>query len=451
MKWLGKCGDCGAWNSFVEETITTGAAHDKSIAAVKDQFRTSSPHPQVVALDADLSDGTGNKSQRIPTGSAELDRVLGGGLTPDSFVLIGGDPGIGKSTLLLQVAQGVLKTLDRVLIVSGEESVEQIQNRAKRLGVEVEGKAFLACETQLERVFEIVKQVKPQVLIMDSLQTFATQYSESAPGTVSQVREVSSRLMTLAKTAHINVWLVGHVTKDGSIAGPKIVEHLVDTVLYFEGDQGQSLRLLRTVKNRFGNTNELGVFEMTSEGLVDVPNPSALFLNERSHDAHGTAITATIEGSRPLLVELQALCVASPFATPRRTSVGLDSQKLGLLTAVLEKHAEQTLVGQDLYFNVAGGLKLTETACDLAAVVAIYSAIREIKIPPSHVFLGEVGLTGDVRKINQLEVRLDEAKKLGFTVAFVPKSQMDRAKKAKGIELVPLGRVREIPDLLERR
>jgi DNA repair protein RadA/Sms len=392
----------------------------------------------------------GQTRNRYSTGSAELDRVLGGGMVRDGFVLIGGDPGIGKSTLLLQVAQGLTEqaALERILYVSGEESIEQIQSRAKRLKIRNEDRIYLAAETQFEKVLQMVKELRPELLIMDSLQTFSTGFVESAPGTVSQVREVTSRLMNLAKSAGIAVWLVGHVTKEGSIAGPKIVEHLVDTVLYFEGDSGQTMRLLRTVKNRFGNTNELGVFEMTSDGLVDVANPSALFLSERKEQAMGTAIVATLEGSRPLLVELQALCVPSPFATPRRTSVGLDSQKLAILTAVLEKHVGASLVNQDLFFNVAGGLKLSEPACDLASMAAIYSAIRERPISSSLAFLGEVGLTGEVRKVNQIELRIEEAKKLGFQEVVIPASQQERAAKIKGIRLHPIHHVNEISNLI---
>jgi DNA repair protein RadA/Sms len=402
----------------------------------------------VKLFDSNSKDSTRGRD-RYGTGSEELDRVLGGGMVRDGFVLIGGDPGIGKSTLLLQVAQGLTlhPNISKVLYVSGEESIEQIQSRAKRLNIKNHEKIYLAAETQFEKVLSMVKDLRPELLIMDSLQTFSTGFVDSAPGTVSQVREVTSRLMNLAKSAGVAVWLVGHVTKDGAIAGPKIVEHLVDTVLYFEGDSGQTMRLLRTVKNRFGNTNELGVFEMTSDGLVDVANPSALFLSERTADAMGTAIVATVEGSRPLLVELQALCVPSPFATPRRTSVGMDSQKLALLTAVLEKHVGVTLVGQDLFFNVAGGLKLTEPACDLASMAAIYSAICE-KTGSAHIaFLGEVGLTGEVRKVTQLELRVEEAKKLGFKMVVVPESQLDRLKKTKGIEIKSIKHVSEIPQI----
>ena len=448
-KWLGRCPECGSWNSYVEEKVSQ--AKDSSISAVRETFGGPSRGTSAVVKLGDASGATpGAVKSRNSTGSSELDRVLGGGMVRDGFVLIGGDPGIGKSTILLQVAQGITEhsPVERVLYVSGEESIEQIQARARRLKIKNEDKIYLAAETQFEKVLEIVKDLKPELLIMDSLQTFSTGFVESAPGTVSQVREVTSRLMNLAKSAGIAVWLVGHVTKEGSIAGPKIVEHLVDTVLYFEGDSGQTMRLLRTVKNRFGNTNELGVFEMTSDGLIDVANPSALFLSERKEQAMGTAIVATLEGSRPLLVELQALCVPSPFATPRRTSVGLDSQKLAILTAVLEKHVGASLINQDLFFNVAGGLKLTEPACDLASMAAIYSAIREKPISSSIAFLGEVGLTGEVRKVNQIEIRVEEAKKLGFSEVVVPASQLDRAKKIKGIAAIAIGHVNEIPNLI---
>lgn len=448
-KWMGRCPECGAWNSLVEEKISQ--SKDSSIAAVRESFQSNGTGATtLVVLGDETAEQNALSKHRSSTGSLELDRVLGGGMVRDGFVLIGGDPGIGKSTLLLQVAQGLSENagLKKVLYVSGEESIEQIQSRAKRLKIRNKNSIYLAAETQFEKVLTLVKDLKPELLIMDSLQTFSTGFIESAPGTVSQVREVTSRLMNLAKSAGIAVWLVGHVTKEGSIAGPKIVEHLVDTVLYFEGDSGQTMRLLRTVKNRFGNTNELGVFEMTADGLVDVANPSALFLSERTEQAMGTAIVATLEGSRPLLVELQALCVPSPYGTPRRTSVGMDSQKVAILTAVLEKHVGASLQNQDLFFNVAGGLRLSEPACDLASVAAIYSAIREVPIDSSIVFLGEVGLTGEIRKVTQIELRIDEAKKLGFKEALVPHSQLERAKKTKGIKITPIVHVNELKNLI---
>jgi DNA repair protein RadA/Sms len=444
-KWMGRCPECGAWNSMIEEKVVN--TKDNSIAAVRDQFQVNAKTGgNIIRLNEENPHSRSGFSNRSLTHSKELDRVLGGGMVPDGFVLIGGDPGIGKSTLLLQVADGfaIKNEGKKILYVSGEESLEQIQTRAKRLKISNGDSIYLAAETQLEKVFNLVKETQPSLLIMDSLQTFSTGFIDSAPGTVSQVREVTSRLMNLAKTARIAVWLVGHVTKDGAIAGPKIVEHLVDTVLYFEGEQGQTMRLLRTVKNRFGNTNELGVFEMTSEGLTDVHNPSSLFLSERTQEAIGTAIVATMEGSRPLLVELQSLCVPSPFGTPRRTSVGMDSQKLAILTAVLEKHAEAPLLNQDLFFNVAGGLRLSEPACDLASMAAIFSSILERPIPSSTVFLGEVGLTGEIRKVSQIELRIEEAKKLGFREVVLPLAQLERASKTKGISLIGIQHVSEL-------
>jgi DNA repair protein RadA/Sms len=353
-----------------------------------------------------------------------LDRVLGGGLVPDSFVLLGGDPGIGKSTLLLQMSKGLIEVHPQIKIfyVSGEESIDQIRGRAYRLGIRGKGNIFLAAETQLEKVFSSVKEIQPHVLMMDSLQTFSTGFIQSAPGSVSQVREVAARLMTLAKTAGIAVWLVGHVTKEGSIAGPKTVEHMVDTVLYFEGEGGQSYRLLRTVKNRFGSTRELGVFEMDGEGLREVTNPSALFLCERKESLAGTAVAAPLEGSRPLLVELQALVTPSGLAVPRRTSVGLDSSRVSLLAAILEKHLKVSLAEQDLFFNVAGGLRLSEPACDLAAAAAIWSSAEERPLPLQWVLIGELGLTGEVRRVAQTDLRLEEARRLGFKRILLPEN-----------------------------
>jgi DNA repair protein RadA/Sms len=406
-----------------------------------------------VLLDAEES---GSKPQnRLTTGVGELDRVLGGGLVPDSFVLLGGEPGIGKSTLLLQMAQGLLtQHADiRILYVSGEESVDQIRGRAHRLGVRGGDRVFLAAETQLERVFATVKEVKPDILLMDSLQTFSSGSLESAPGSVSQVREITARLMALAKTAGISVWLVGHVTKEGSIAGPKAVEHMVDTVLYFETESGQSYRLLRAVKNRFGSSRELGVFEMDGEGLREVANPSSLFLSDRKEPVPGTAVSAALEGSRPLLVELQALVASTALAVPRRTSVGMDSARIALIAAILEKHMKLPLAEEDLFFNVAGGLKLTEPACDLAAAAAIWSSYEEKPLPAGWVFIGEVGLTGEVRRVSQADVRIEEARKLGFSTIVIPRSALDRAraqlgKNTYGIKLLPVSSVTELPGLL---
>jgi DNA repair protein RadA/Sms len=458
-KWLGRCPGCEAWNSFVEERPSAASQpasqpniQQGSLAAVREQFSHSgigrSSEGDWTDLDAEPAQG--RQLERLNTGMGELNRVLGGGLVPDSFTLLGGDPGIGKSTLLLQVARGVREHHPdlKILYVSGEESVDQIRSRAIRLGVKGDGRISLAAETQLEKVFSIVQELKPHILVMDSLQTFASGYLESAPGSVTQVREVAARLMALAKSARIAVWLVGHVTKEGNIAGPKVVEHMVDTVLYFEGDSGMSYRLLRTVKNRFGSSRELGVFEMDGEGLKEVSNPSSLFLTERSEAVIGTSVGTTLEGTRPILVELQALVAPSPLNLPRRTAVGLDSNRLALLGAILERHMRVRLAEQDLFFNVAGGLKLSEPACDLAAAAAIWSSCEEVAFPQDWVWLGELGLTGEVRRVSQIEVRVEEAKKLGFKTAVIPHGSGDRLKKISGIRLIPISRVREIGELV---
>lgn len=453
-KWLGRCPGCEAWNSMVEEKpdTTSGApdVQEGSLAALRQEFAGfQGVSAEGGYTDLDQPDPAARHLRRLDTGMQELNRVLGGGLVPDSFTLLGGDPGIGKSTLLLQVARGIRTHHPelKILYVSGEESIDQIRSRAIRLGVKGEGKIFLAAETQLEKVFSIAKDLQPNILVMDSLQTFASGYLQSAPGSVTQVREVATRLMALAKSAGIAVWLVGHVTKEGSIAGPKVVEHMVDTVLYFEGDSGQSYRLLRAVKNRFGSSRELGVFEMDGEGLKEVANPSSLFLTERPEAVVGTAVGTTLEGTRPILVELQALVAPSPLSMPRRTSVGLDSNRLGLLAAILERHMRLRIAEQDLFFNVAGGLKLTEPACDLAAAAAIWSSSEEKAFPLDWTWLGELGLTGEVRRVSQIELRVEEAKKLGFKTAVVPQNSMDRLKKIKGIRLIPISRVREIAEL----
>ncbi len=446
-KWLGRCSACGEWNTL-EEVKPETAVSDSSLQAVRNEIKLArrmeeGPRPDFVKLE-EIEEKSATR--RLSTGIRELDRTLGGGLVPDAFTLLGGDPGIGKSTLLLQMMRGLIETNSEisVLYVTGEESLNQIAARAKRLGVEGHGRIFLAAETQLERVFASVYELKPSVVVLDSLQTFSSQYSESAPGSVSQVREITSRLMTLAKTAGIAVWLVGHVTKDGSIAGPKTVEHMVDTVLYFEGEGGQSYRLLRTVKNRFGNTNELGVFEMEGEGLSEVENPSSLFLTERKELVPGTAVAASLEGTRPLLIELQALTVPSGLAMPRRTASGLEQSKLSILSAILERHMGLPLLSRDLFFNVSGGMRLSEPACDLAAAAAIWSSIEETPIPGDWVFLGELALTGEVRRATQIEIRIQEAQKLGFRHLVIPDSTP--AKSLRGIE-AKIHRVSRIAEL----
>ncbi|MCM0604955.1 MAG: DNA repair protein RadA [Xanthomonadaceae bacterium] len=442
-KWMGKCPSCETWNSLVEERLDGGGDQKDSISSIRQEFRTdtvSTLQHKAHRL-GDLNAGSKPKA-RIQIGISELDRVLGGGLVSDSFVLLGGDPGIGKSTLLLQMANAV-GDRHRVLYVSGEESVDQIRMRATRLGVTPDSQIFLAGETELEAVFHLVREVKPEILVLDSLQTFSSSQIDSPPGSVSQVREIASRLMTLAKSAGISVWLVGHVTKEGSIAGPKVVEHLVDTVLYFEGDEGMSFRLLRSVKNRFGSSRELSVFEMDGEGLKEVKNPSSLFLSERPTPLSGTAVTAIVEGSRPILVELQALVAPSPLAMPRRTSVGLDHNRLSILAAISERHLGISLSQRDLFFYVVGGLKISEPACDLGAIAAIWSSFKDIPLPKSSLFLGEVGLTGEVRKVSQMEMRIEEAAKLGYKKLIVPKTMTDRIPKSLECEVIGVSHLNE--------
>ena len=442
-RWLGKCPSCEAWNSLA---IVEEVSDAPTLA------RTS----QRGYVDLDLPDGAHapphQQMLRYATGVGELDRVLGGGICVDSLTLVGGDPGIGKSTLLLQMAYGVSQRQAglRILYVSGEESVDQIRGRAFRLGIRGQKQIFLAAETRLEEVLKMVETLKPQVLVMDSLQTFASSEHPSAPGSVSQVREVTARAMHLAKGMSIAVWLVGHVTKEGSIAGPKTVEHMVDTVLYFEGEAGQAYRLLRTVKNRFGSNRELGVFEMDGEGLREVKNPSALFLSERTEALSGTAIAVPLEGSRPLLVEVQALVSTSGLAIPRRTSVGIDTARISLLAAILEKHMKLPLAEQDLFFNVSGGLRLAEPACDLAAAVAIWSSNQDHPLPLHWVFIGELGLTGEVRRVAQTDLRLEEAFRLGFDTAVIPHSTPENIYAAwkNKLQLKRLGRIAALPGLL---
>ncbi len=442
-KWLGRCPTCESWNSFVEETVLKDKGGEGSaLSQMREEFRT--PGTSKIHKLEDISENQSHA--RYTTNIEELDRVLSGGLVPDAFTLLGGDPGIGKSTLILQVARGLIEKQEdlRILYVSGEESVEQIRSRAKRLKVPEVGRIFLAAETSLERALAMVHEVKPTVLMIDSLQTFTSSSSQSAPGSVSQVREISSRLMALAKSARIAVWLIGHVTKDGSIAGPKTIEHMVDTVLYFEGDGSQSYRLLRTVKNRFGSTHELGVFEMDVEGLREVKNPSSLFLGERAVPVEGVAVTASIEGTRPLLIEVQALVSPTTLPMPRRVSVGLDAQRLAILSAILERHLGTPLAVKDLFFNVSGGFHLSETASDLAVVAAIYSSIEGRAYPSDWLFLGEVSLTGELRRIPLLEPRIMEARKLGFKRVFIPRnSEMKDSLKKIPIQIERLDHLRE--------
>jgi len=413
-RWEGRCNDCGTWNSFVEEVFqdpAQGQAHSqRSLKSERGQFTT-----------VGISDAEESQFQRIDTGIGELNRVLGNGLTPGSFTLIGGEPGIGKSTLLLQMAEGIAKNDYSVLYVSAEESVAQTSGRARRMGVK-NPNISLAAENNLNQIIEQTKLKNPGVLIVDSIQTVFLPDIQSAPGSVSQVRESAGHLMTLAKSTGISVVLVGHVTKDGNIAGPKVLEHLVDTVLSFEGDHNHQFRLLRAVKNRFGATHEVGVFQMGSRGLKEVTNPSEMFLEERVEEALGSVVFASIEGSRPLLCEVQALTVSSALPMPRRTSLGFDLNRVHLLIAVLERHGSIELMSRDVFMNVVGGLKLQEPAADLAMAAALISSSQEMTLPPKSVFFGEVGLTGEIRSVPMIELRIREADKLGFEKFFAPYS-----------------------------
>ncbi len=445
-KWLGRCNDCGEWNSFVEEA----AAPSRGKSAYEG---VSGSKAEPLMLD-DAEAESRAAAYRHPTGIEELDRVLGGGLVRDSFVLLGGDPGIGKSTLLLQMASGLMESktskVTKVLYASGEESPHQIRDRARRLKLPAQQGVMLLASTQIEEVLATVAAEHPEVLIVDSLQTFVSGALESAPGSVSQVREIAHQLMQLSKAKGMAVFLVGHVTKDGGIAGPKTIEHMVDTVLYFEGDSTQNFRLLRTVKNRFGSSRELGVFEMIADGLREVKNPSELFLGDRSQNVFGVAVGSSLEGSRSFLVELQALVSRSSLSFPRRTSVGLEANRLTLLVAILERHLQLKLSELDVYLNVAGGLRLEEPACDLAAAAAVSSSLYEVPIPREMLFIGELGLTGEVRSVSQIEARVSEAKKLGFDTVVLPKAQLGRVEGIPGLKWIPVKYLSELRELLPR-
>ena len=374
------------------------------------------------------------REDRLLTEIKEFDRVLGGGLVHGTLVLIGGDPGIGKSTLMLQALYGLANQGHKVLYVSGEESIRQIRIRSKRLST-VASDMLVVSEVEVDAILAMIASIKPQVLVIDSIQTMFNSDLSSAPGSVSQVREATVRLMLMAKKSGIPTLLVGHVTKDGAIAGPKLLEHMVDTVLYFEGDRNHMFRILRAVKNRFGSTNEIGVFEMKEKGLDEVANPSAVFLSERPAGAAGSVVTASMEGTRPILVELQALASSTSFGTPRRTILGLDQNRVALLAAVMEKKLGMHLMGYDIFMNVAGGVKVGEPAVDLAVISAIASSFLDKAIPENTIVLGEVGLTGEVRAIGQIDTRISESKKMGFTRCLVPDSNLKRIPKIDGIEI----------------
>lgn len=443
-KWEGRCRECGSWNSLVEEirTATSAkAAHHRGWSVAD-----TSTEGSVLALDGAFAE---EERARTRTGYAELDRVLGGGLVKGSYILLGGDPGIGKSTLLMQMAGGLAREKARVLYVSGEESVHQTALRAQRLGVRTKD-VEVASESSLEAILSLAQKRQPTVLIVDSIQTVYLSELQAAPGSVSQVRECAARLMSLAKGHGIIVFLIGHVTKEGNIAGPKVLEHMVDTVLSFEGDHNHQFRLLRALKNRFGATNELGVFQMDSQGLVEVSNPSELFLEERGSKLSGSAVFAAMEGTRPLLCEVQALTSSSPLAMPRRTSIGFDNNRTHLLSAVLDKFTSVDLGRADLYVNVVGGLKLTEPAADLAVAAAVISSAEGIEINAKACFCGEIGLTGEIRAVSFVEERLREAQKLGFTHCVLPSSNEKHLRGKKGATPVWIRHISELTSVMQK-
>lgn len=417
-KWEGRCSDCNEWNTYVEER-----APERKGWVARTGPSGSAPARAMGNMDVfNLIDTPSlDSGQRLTTGLGEVDRVLGGGLVKGSYILLGGDPGIGKSTLVMQIAGSVARRGGSVLYISAEESVQQTALRARRLGLKDE-RVDLAAESSLDAIVETALDRKPEVLIVDSIQTVFTSDVESAPGSVSQVRECAARLLNLAKTRQVTVILIGHVTKDGNLAGPRVLEHMVDTVLAFEGDHHQQFRLLRALKNRFGATNELGVFQMSGDGLNEVPNPSEFFLEERRENRYGSAVFAAMEGTRPVLCEIQALCTSTPLPSPRRNSIGIDIQRVHMLAAVLEKHTTCRFIDRDIYANVVGGLKLSEPAVDLALVAALISSERQIPLPAGSCFFGEVGLTGEVRAASLAVERVKEAVKLGFKHIYLPVS-----------------------------
>ncbi|UIF29368.1 DNA repair protein RadA [Levilactobacillus brevis] len=432
-RYLGRCPNCGEWNTMVEEVITPAAAKPQS---TRTTVTGEHSKPQL------MNEIKHTTEMRVKTQMHELNRVLGGGIVPGSLILIGGDPGIGKSTLLLQVSGQLSATGGKVLYVSGEESASQIKMRADRLVVNSDH-LYLYPETDMASIRANIEEMQPDYVVIDSVQTMQAPGIESAIGSVSQIRAVTGELMQIAKTNGITIFVVGHVTKGGAIAGPKILEHMVDTVLYFEGDLHHTYRILRAVKNRFGSTNELGIFEMREGGLYEVANPSEIFLEERLKDATGSAIVVSMEGTRPILVEVQALISPSVFGNAQRTSSGLDRNRVALLMAVLEKRANLMLQNQDAFLKAAGGVKLDEPAIDLAIAMSIASSYRDTATEPSDCFVGEVGLTGEIRRVSRIESRVAEAKKLGFKRIFVPKNNMQGWKAPEGIQVVGVSTLRQ--------
>lgn len=438
-KWLGQCPGCREWNTFVEEVI------DKKSVSSSGKLKSSLQKAEVVPL----SKVKASDDERITTEMKELDRVLGGGVVKGSLVLVGGDPGIGKSTLLLQVCRNLSNRNLPILYVSGEESLQQIKIRAQRIG-EFSDSLKLLCETNLDTIRETIEREKPQVVVIDSIQTMYNESVTSAPGSVSQVREATGVFMQIAKGMGISIFIVGHVTKEGVVAGPRVLEHMVDTVLYFEGDRHQSYRILRGVKNRFGSTNEIGVFEMRHEGLVEVENPSEFMLSGKPEGASGSVVACSMEGTRPILLEVQALICRTSFGMPRRTATGTDYNRVNLLMAVLEKRLGMDLANCDAYVNIAGGIRMNEPAIDLGIVLAIMSSHFDKPINEKTICFGEVGLNGEVRGVSMAEQRVQEARKLGFETCILPQVCKDAMENVTGITLIGVKNVKEALDAMNR-
>lgn len=436
-KWMGQCPGCKEWNTFVEELVDRKALSG-----------SGKRKPASEAKPVPLSSIVASDEERVSTNMKELDRVLGGGIVRGSLVLVGGDPGIGKSTLLLQVCRNLSAQGLSVLYVSGEESLQQIKIRAERIGTFTDHLQLL-CETNLELIREVVERQKPQIVVIDSVQTMYNESVGSAPGSVSQVREATSVLMQIAKGMDIYIFIVGHVTKEGVVAGPRVLEHMVDTVLYFEGDRHESYRILRGVKNRFGSTNEIGVFEMRTEGLAEVENPSEYMLSGKPADASGSVVACSVEGTRPILLEIQALICHSYFNNPRRTATGTDFNRVNLLLAVLEKRLGMQLSDCDAYVNIAGGIRINEPAIDLGIVLATISSKLDLTIDEKTICFGEVGLSGEVRGVTMAEQRVAEAAKLGFKRCILPSVCLGAAKSVKGIELVGVSNVKEALEAIQ--
>ncbi|MBE5064424.1 DNA repair protein RadA [Lachnospiraceae bacterium DSM 108991] len=433
-KWLGQCPVCRQWNTFVEEKVT----------AAKTGGQTKSlKEAEVVALSSVQTD----REERVCTGIGELDRVLGGGIVPGSLVLVGGDPGIGKSTLLLQVCQRLTERKQKLLYISGEESLKQIKLRADRMETFTDD-LLLLCETNIETIRSVIEKERPSLVVIDSIQTMYSEEVSSAPGSVSQVREATNIFMQIAKGMGISIFIVGHVTKEGTVAGPRVLEHMVDTVLYFEGDRHASYRILRGVKNRFGSTNEIGVFEMRQDGLREVENPSEFMLNGRPENASGSVVACSMEGTRPILLEIQALVCRSNFGMPRRTAAGTDYNRVNLLMAVLEKRLGLPLSNYDAYVNIAGGIRINEPAVDLGIVLALVSSYKNRPVSEDVLVFGEVGLSGEVRAVNMPEQRVSEAKKLGFQTCILPAVSLDAVKNIQGIKLLGVKSINEAIDLI---